>query len=910
MNDPLLAAAARGATLVTPNKRLAREIVSAHDRAMHAAGATAWPAARVLPWPAFVGELWQQALDAGLALPPLRLDAGQAAHLWQRIVADSLGGAPLLDAVAAAALAAEAWERSHAYGEGGDSWRGFAAGGPEVESFVRWAQAFARETRRQGALDLARAPDAIAAVATQLPGVSRLDVAWVGFVEESPQQRRLLAALACAGARVVRVDGDEPPRVARGRLYAATSPRDELANALAWARAVATDDPQAQVGIVVHDLPQRRAQVAAMADDLLCPGLQWPGRERAPRPYDISTGGALGDVPLVAAALSLIALAHGPIDAARAATLVRSRYLPGDPAQRAARAALERGWREQGQRRFTLGALAHAVGHADAALSSRWRAPPRGIVPARGSPREFTDAWRRWLELAGWCDGIALDAAELAARGAWSELLAAFVRLTAVAPRMTRDEALAALGDAAQAQIFEPQAPLARIRILGVLEAAGLSFDAVWIAGLSAAAWPRAPEPNPLLPIEWQRLRELPRATAARELAYARALTARLDASAPQVVFSYATTVDGHGNPPSPLIAHLPPLAAAWPAPAPAAHAAFAARAALEQVADERAPPWPAAAPLRGGATLIEAQSACPFQAMARFRLRAEGWPDAYAGLAPTERGKLVHAAFAAFWRDVRDQRTLLALDAQALDERIARAVATGRGALDDALWHALPPVVAAVETGHVERLMRQWLDGVDRVRPPFAVAQTELGVQLTLAGHALALRIDRLDDLGEGRTAVIDYKTGLAVAPERWFDERPQGPQLGLYAMALGEAANVAALAYAQLKPGRVKAIGIADAAATWPGLPAPEALRRTTVAGWRDAQQQLAVSIGSLAQAAHDGDARVLPREPGVCRACALKSLCRTAAVDDGEDGGGDGDGDDGKGHGNGTGVAKAGP
>ena len=887
MNDPILAAAARGATLVTPNKRLARELVSAHDRAMLATGAGAWPAARALPWPAFVGELWQQALDAGLALPPRRLDAGQAAHLWQRIVADGLGGEPLLDALAAAALAAEAWERIHAYGEGGESWRGFADGGPEVDAFVRWADAFERETRRQGALDLARAPDAIAAVVAQLHGVSGREIACVGFVEDSPQQRRLLAALERAGARVVRIDADAPLRIARGRLYAAASPRDELAHALAWARDAAERDPQAQIGIVVHDLPQRRAQVAAMADDLLCPGLQWPGRERDPRPYDISTGGALGDVPLVAAALSLIAIAHGPIDASRAATLLRSRYLPGDPAQRAARAALERQWREQGQRRFTLGALAHALDRADAALAVRWRVPHRAIVPARGSPREFVDAWRHWLELAGWCDGVALDAAELAARGAWSELLAAFVRLTAVAPRMTRDEALAALGDAAQAQIFEPQTPLARIRILGVLEAAGLSFDAVWIAGLSAAAWPRAPEPNPLLPIAWQRLRDVPRATAARELAYARALTARLDAAAPTVVFSYAATVDGHGNLPSPLIAHLPPLAATWPPPIPAARGAFASRVALEQVADECAPAWPAAAPFRGGATLIEAQSACPFQAAARFRLRAEGWPDAYAGLAPAERGKLVHAAFAAFWRDVRDQHTLLALDAEALAERIARAVAAGRAALDDALWRALPPVVAAVETGHVERLMRQWLDGVDRARPPFVVAQTERSVLLTLAGHALALRIDRLDDLGDGRTAVIDYKTGMAVAPGRWFDERPQGPQLGLYAMALGAATNVVALAYAQLKPGRVKAVGITDDAATWPGLTAPATLRRATVADWPDAQRHLAASIGSLAQAAHDGDARILPREPKVCSVCALQSLCRKAATDEAGDG-----------------------
>jgi hypothetical protein len=131
----------------------------------------------------------------------------------------------------------------------------------------------------------------------------------------------------------------------------------------------------------------------------------------------------------------------------------------------------------------------------------------------------------------------------------------------------------------------------------------------------------------------------------------------------------------------------------------------------------------------------------------------------------------------------------------------------------------------------------------------------------------------------------VIDYKTGIAVAPERWFGERPQGPQLGLYAMALGESANVAALAYAQLKPGQIKPVGLVDDAAVWPGLPVPAALRQTAVAGWSDARHQLSASIGALAQAAHDGDARIVPREPKVCSTCTLSPLCRKAAADEAE-------------------------
>jgi RecB family exonuclease len=351
-------------------------------------------------------------------------------------------------------------------------------------------------------------------------------------------------------------------------------------------------------------------------------------------------------------------------------------------------------------------------------------------------------------------------------------------------------------------------------------------------------------------------------------------------------VFSYAERVDDHASLPSPLIARLPGFAEEIARPVPPARAMFAGSPGVERQPDERAPAWPEGAPLRNGAALIEAQSACPFQAVGHYRLRAEAWPGTYAGLKPTERGKFVHAAFAAFWREVRDQAMLNALGEAALDAQVASAVAAGRTAVDDALWDALPPVVAAVEAGHVGRVMKRWLLDVDRGRPAFCVESTEAAVTLTLAGHPVTLRIDRVDSLATGARAIIDYKTGRAVPARHWFGERPQAPQLGLYAMALGDAANVAALAYAQLKPGQVRPLGLADVAATWPGLLAPSELKGAQVADWQEALRQLREGVVTLAQAVHDGDARVVPRDTKVCTRCDLRPLCRIAAVDEGDD------------------------
>ena len=97
-----------GATLVTPNNRLARHLVDRYDNAQRVLGRRAWVAGRAIPWQGWLKSLWQEALAAGaLAAPRILIQDGAAAHLWDRIVAQA--SPELLDARGAAAQAAEAW---------------------------------------------------------------------------------------------------------------------------------------------------------------------------------------------------------------------------------------------------------------------------------------------------------------------------------------------------------------------------------------------------------------------------------------------------------------------------------------------------------------------------------------------------------------------------------------------------------------------------------------------------------------------------------------------------------------------------------------------------------------------------------------------------------------------------------
>ncbi len=886
----IAAACAEGATLVTPNNRLARTLVARHDEAMVRAGHRTWNAARALPWSAWLGTLWRQASDVQAVVPPLRLLAPvESDFLWHRLVASDVEArAPLLDPQGAAALAADAWALVHAWGTGGESWRAWqgASADSDPALFAGWAERYRRELGRLGAVDLAMVPDILADIAQSVPEWQGPDIVLAGFIEMSPQQQRLIDALTAAGMSI-RTMPSVTASAAPLRFSAPTS-RDELRAALVWARRLAETSPAISIGIAIEDLAQRRDEVRALAEDVLCPALQLPGLAGAPRPYNLSLGMPLGDTPIISAALATLALAQVPLARAAAAALLRSPYFPGSWQ---ARARCELTWLAEGRARVHWDDAFASLDRLDGALAARWRSARDGSRrQAPQSPRQWVTHWRNLLDRCGWPGDESLSATEFAARNAWEELLEEFARIGTLDTRLTASTAMAQLRKLARGTIFQPKTQAAPITILGMLEAAGLPFDALWVAGLSAQRWPPAPQPNAFLPIAWQRDRNVPRSSAARELAYARAVTDMLMQGASRVVLSHPATADGEPCAPSALI----------PAQAPTFEEDLSSRDSAEVIADAslresladpRAPAL-AAGPLRGGVGVIAAQSDCPFRATARYRMRAEPWPEAAEGLDARERGQLIHAAMAAFWRNVGSHAALQAFDAAAMRQHIDEAVDSARATLTPARWRLLPPALAMAETARIAGIAARWIETCERPRPAFVVANVEWSLPLHIAGLTLTLKLDRVDALGGGGHAIIDYKTGQVDRPFAWFAERPRAPQLGIYAQALQGASppiEVRAAAYARLKVGEIAPVGLVADKALWPDLTDIADLREPST--WEGVAHRWQEQITSLAVELRDGVATVTPRDNGApCRTCGLQPLCRieaaglhTLAVDD---------------------------
>ncbi len=72
-----------------------------------------------------------------------------------------------------------------------------------------------------------------------------------------------------------------------------------------------------------------------------------------------------------------------------------------------------------------------------------------------------------------------------------------------------------------------------------MLESAGLSFDCLWLSGLTDEAWPLAARPNPFLPPALQKKAGIPEASAEETLARGKRITEGWLAAAPEVVVSH-----------------------------------------------------------------------------------------------------------------------------------------------------------------------------------------------------------------------------------------------------------------------------------------------------------------------------------------------------------------------------------
>lgn len=861
---------------LTGNERLARHLRLAHATARQAAGETVSEPAAVWSWRGWLRAQHTLLQDAALAgeadAPPVLLSATQARVVWEDIIRHSVAGATLLQIPATATAAHQAWQLARAWHLAPDTAQRNES--PDVQAFAEWAENFEQRCQQNNWLDDARLADVIAQALQDGRLPRPASIVLHGFDELTPQQQQFIAALRADGCAV----SQEQPAAAknRARQLACADSDAEIRAAASWARQCLDANPAARIGIVAPDLQARRTALQRALDESLAPQRRL-AFTASPAPYNISLGMPLAEAPLVHAALQALGFVVGPVDYAQVSALLRAPWFVGAEQEQTAQAQCDVRLRRRARARYTLAALTTQVSQFAAcpqlataldqarALQATW--------PARQTSAEWAAHFSAWLKAVGWPRGRSLDSAEHQALDAWQRLLGQFASLAAVGDAGTAATALARLRRLARETIFQPQTPDAPIEVLGSLEASGLTFDYLWVLGLHDEVWPAAPRPNPFLPVVWQRTQGIPHGSAAWELAYAQRITARFSAAAPDVIFSWPQRDNDRELRPSSLIADC--AAAELPAAAPPLPALWLERRAREVIPETGLPVVPVGTAVRGGTNLLADQAACSFKAAAVHRWQARLLEQPASGLDARARGTLVHCIMAALWTKLQSRAALAALTENQRDTLITQCVQE-----EIAVWCRDNPGVLEggfrqVEESRLIRLAQEFLQ-LELARGDFTPEAAETKQTFSIGGLQLHARPDRIDRLPDGGRLVIDYKTGQPKLTA-WLGERPDAPQLPLYALANRN--HLEGIVFAQLRTGAVRWSGITRTEETVPGVPA--------FAQWRsrpeDCEDFDALldtwqrDLGHLAEEYRAGKAPVDPKTPQTCEYCHLGSLCR---------------------------------
>ena len=277
--------------------------------------------------------------------------------------------------------------------------------------------------------------------------------------------------------------------------------------------------------------------------------------------------------------------------------------------------------------------------------------------------------------------------------------------------------------------------------------------------------------------------------------------------------------------------------------------------------------PWPPGNIARGGVSVLEHQSSCPFQGFALGRLRSDRLETPRAGISAQVHGILLHDALQRIWRDLGDSAALRARQA-AIPALVREAVAQALECAREQLVIRLPQAIWEVEGARCERLIHGLL-GAELDREPFTVVATEESLTLGAQGVGLRLKLDRLDRMEDGSHALIDYKSGKPRGFEA-LAQRPPAPQLLAYAAALNK--PLCAVASAHLNVEGTGWRGAMDRDRRLRGI-RPLALGDD---GWQDLLQQWRAQVIGLLEEFSQGEARVAP-QPRACESCHLSALCR---------------------------------
>lgn len=864
--------------IITPRPRLAREISAAYGAQQ---SLSVWTKPRVF----VIGEWIQNQLSPLLRRQGTMLsNAATSALLW----GDALAQMPSVakqdigwDIFSAAEermqqrfirQAQQAWRIIHLYDISLErkDYRDFALPG----FFHRWALLYQQLCAEKKLLDEWQAPvefNRCVYEGTLHPATSL----WVGWTDMPPLYRKLWELLIMRKAAVQKLPSLTQKKATITRMCYSYSNEEQELSHLAQRVRIAYDKDRGQtIGVVIPSLKQSRHRVRRIFRAAFgMPALEELVQHTS---FDISGGERIESHPVIGDLLNLLELTRAARPMAELLQLFQSPYI--------------RGTKEEQASRFTLNSELIGLSARQTHLSvySSLRLSSKGIftscpllrravekffkVPrafdSQASPCHWADVFNQQAAALGWGAVENWSSQEIYLRDRWMTMLNALYSMHRVLPRCTRARALSFLRAQAYA-LFQTRGGNTKIRLLGVREAEGLSFDRLFVCQMNEYAIAR-PSANFFIPYGLGQAAKVPGYGVELNWQAEQRLMDHLLQAAPIIEFSYADRADGEEQLIHPRLREF----ALRKEPNPPQF--VVSKRLVEKQDDSMAPRVAPTARLRSVVRLIQEQAACPFRSFSRFRLNIQDPPQLVEQVGAQDRGTMLHNLLKEIWERLSSQRELKRMDKDRLRQLIQTTAAQWVKRRSEQNVFLCQEIVAEVERQYLVDLATRLLE-YDESRPvSFRIDALEEKKELKdFCGYDFSLRVDRIDKIeAQAESAaglmLLDYKnTTRTLSASSLMGKRPAEPQLLIYSLLVVDNLKSVGFLVLNLKRG-VTSAGLSLTNEALPGY------KVVTAEELAEMQQRLKGLFDNFLQ----GHAAVDPKSRQTCARCSYKPLCRIGA------------------------------
>jgi probable DNA repair protein len=854
-------------TVLTPNRRLAAVIQKKYAHWQVQQNKTCWKTLDVLPlYPSWLERTWKTYAARNMNDQNVLLTTHQEQLLWEKIVREDPENENLLQISDTAKLAKSAWETLN-------RWRVDIADPilkltEDSRAFLKWANKFKKTCAQQRWVDQNSIANNLAALiqTDSIPIPKHLIL--TGFTEIAPQFQHLLSLYEQKGTLIEYYENSS--RNEKSERIAIIDSETEIATMARWSKEKLS--ASLSIGCIVPNLESQRESIMRIFGEVF-------GEEK----FNISAGRQLISYPIIQTAIQLLNL-HKKTDISIAAmsNLLRTPFIGAAEQEKYKRAQFDIRLRNSNIHSVSL----QKILDENEKINLNTTCPNLAkhlsqflniSVTGNYFMSEWVPIFTSLLKQLGWPGERSMNSHEYqVVQNSWLPLLNELNSFDNILGKQTYSNALHYLTCLISNTVFQPESPESPVQILGLLEAAEIPFENLWVMGLDDSSWPAKPKPNPFIPLKLQKSLNMPNASADRELIYCQKLTRQLQESSQYCIFSYPLQREDAELRPSSLLKNIPEISidALRLSPFTSQAENIYHTQQFEWLKDDMAPAITQTDTLTGGVSIFKKQAECPFKAFAELRLHAKRMEETSLGLRPLDRGNIVHKALEYTWKTLQSSSALILESDESLKQIIQQCA---QKALSDIIQNEQISTTRyfSLELQRLEKLIWDWLQ-LEKARPAFKVIFQEKEMTTTIGKITVNVRVDRIDELADGNHLIIDYKTGKYNDSRKWFSARPEEPQLPIYCIADPE--KTIGIAFAQVHPSAMEWIGASKIPIEIKSVKLLAEIKQADATLWEQQTKLWEEHLKNLGDQFLEGHAQVDPKDANlICRQCDLQPFCR---------------------------------